>query len=53
MIADRANLLADLDAFFAEHRCCGDLAGGMDGDRVWLACECGGVIGRRVDEEDQ
>jgi hypothetical protein len=43
----RANLLADLDAFFTEHRCCGDLAG----DRVWLACECGAVIGRSVDEE--
>jgi hypothetical protein len=37
MIADRrTNLMADLDAFYTEHRCCGDLAGG-DGRRPGVA----------------
>jgi hypothetical protein len=49
MITDRrANPLADLDAFFTEHRCCGDLSGDIDGDRVWLACACGVRIEREV-----
>jgi hypothetical protein len=37
-------LLAALDAFVQEHRRCGDLDGGVDGERVWLACDCGGGI---------
>jgi hypothetical protein len=41
-------LLSDLDAFYTEHRCCGGLDGGVDGDRVWLACTCGGLIKRGV-----
>jgi hypothetical protein len=35
------SLLDDLDAFSLEHRCCGDLDGGVDGDIVWFACTCG------------
>ena len=33
-----------LIAFVEEHRRCGDLDGGVDGERVWLACECGAAI---------
>jgi hypothetical protein len=28
-------LLDDLDAFYLEQRRCGELAGGVEGDRVW------------------
>jgi hypothetical protein len=35
------SLLTDLDAFSTEHRCCGDLDAGVDGDIVWMACDCG------------
>ena len=34
-------LLAALDAFMQEHRRCGDLDGAVDGDQVWMACDCG------------
>jgi len=37
-------LLAALDAFLQEQRRCGDLDGGTDGERVWLACACGARI---------
>jgi len=38
------SLLTELDAFYLEHRCCGELDGGVeDGSgrqvRVWLDCE--------------
>ena len=36
-----AALLAALDAFLQEHRRCGELDGGLDGDTVWLVCSCG------------
>jgi hypothetical protein len=50
MIADRrANLLADLDAFFTEHRDCGELGSGVEGDLAWMACECGARIEREAD----
>ena len=29
------------DAFLQEHRRCGELDGGLDGDTVWLVCSCG------------
>jgi hypothetical protein len=35
------SLLTDLDAFSTEHIRCGDLDGGVDGDIVWFACDCG------------
>ena len=41
-------LLAALDAFMQEHRRCGELDGGMDGDRVWLTCDCGAGIAHPV-----
>jgi hypothetical protein len=34
-------LLTELDAFFIEHRRCGELDAGVDGLIVWIACECG------------
>jgi hypothetical protein len=33
------SLLTELDAFFTDHRRCGDLDGGVDGPIVWMACE--------------
>jgi hypothetical protein len=34
-------LFESLDAFFQEHQYCGELDGGVDGDRVWMTCMCG------------
>jgi hypothetical protein len=34
-------LLTDLDAFFTEHRRCGELEASVDGAVVWIACDCG------------
>ena len=43
-------LLLDFDAFFLEHRLCGDLNDGTDDERAWLACvACGARIERPVD----
>jgi len=42
--------LATLDAFLQEHRPCGDLGGGMDGETVWLACSCRAQIVHPVKE---
>ena len=38
------DLLAALDAFMQEHRRCGELDGGVDGDRVWMVGDCGAGI---------
>jgi hypothetical protein len=43
-------LLAALDAFVQEHRRCGELDGGVDGERVWMACECRATVVRRLDQ---
>jgi hypothetical protein len=32
------SLLADLDAFYTEHRRCGELEAGADGPVVWMSC---------------
>jgi hypothetical protein len=45
------SLLTDLDAFYLEHRACGDLDGNREGPVVWFACECGARITRRVAED--
>src|SRR5678816_4539054 len=42
-------LLADLDAFFQEHRRCGDLDSAVEDDRVWMSCTCGAVISRTLE----
>jgi hypothetical protein len=44
------SLLTDLDGFSTEHHCCGDLDGGVEGDIIWMACDCGARMTRRVDE---
>ncbi len=41
-------LLAALDAFLQEHRRCGELDGGVDRERVWLACDCGAGIAHPI-----
>ena len=46
------SLLTELDAFFTDHHDCGDLDAGIDGPIVWIACDCGVRMTRRVDEED-
>jgi hypothetical protein len=48
-------LLAALDAFLQEHRRCSDLDGGVEGERVWMACDCGAGIAHRLEprEPDQ
>jgi hypothetical protein len=46
------DLLTDLDAFSLEHRRCSDLDGGADGPVVWIACDCGASMARRVNEDD-
>ena len=43
-------VLTDLDAFYTDHRLCGDLDAGVDGPVVWFACACGVRIARRADE---
>ena len=40
------SLLAELDAFYTEHRRCGELEAGVAGPTVWIA------MARRVEEED-
>jgi hypothetical protein len=44
------SLLTDLDGFHTEHRCCGDLDAGVEGEVVWIDCECGARIARRADD---
>ena len=45
------DLLTDLDAFFTDHRQCGDLDAGVEGPTVWFDCECGAQA-RRADDGD-
>ena len=44
------SLLTELDAFFTDHRQCGDLDAGLDGAVVWIACDRGARMARRADE---
>jgi len=42
-------LMLDLEAFHQEHRQCGrPLDGGVEDDRVWIACSCGATIRRHA-----
>jgi hypothetical protein len=45
------SLLTELDAFFTDHRRCGDLDAGVEGEVVWIA-DCGASMARRVDGAD-
>jgi hypothetical protein len=40
-------LLADLDAFYTEHRRCGELDGGIDDAMVCIACDWEASMARR------
>ena len=44
-------LLTELDAFFTDHRQCGDLDSGVEGPVVWISCECGASMARRADDD--
>jgi hypothetical protein len=44
---------AALDAFLREHRGCGDLDGGADGDVIWMNCDCGAGIAHPVEPAEQ
>jgi hypothetical protein len=46
------SLLTELDAFYVDHRRCGDLDAGVDGVVIWFDCECGARIARRADDGD-
>ena len=37
-------ILDALDAFLQKHRRYGELDGGVEGERVWMACSCGGAL---------
>ena len=43
------SLSAALEAFILEHGYCGELDGGVEGDRVWMTCTCDAVINRSAD----
>jgi hypothetical protein len=38
-------------AFYQEYEYCGDFDGGVEGDRVWMACTCGAAINRDADRD--
>jgi hypothetical protein len=46
------SLLTDLDAFYLDHRRCGELEARVDGAVVWVDCECGARIAGLADEGD-
>ncbi len=46
-------LLAAPDAFPQEHRRCGELDAGVERELVWMACDCGAVLRRRLDERSK
>ena len=48
-----ATLLSELNAFYLEHRRCGELDAGIEGERVWMTCECGARIRRLIDDESR
>ncbi len=43
-----SSLLHALEAFYQEHRRCGDLDGGVEGERIWMTCSCGAALVRVV-----
>jgi hypothetical protein len=46
-------LLVELDAFYLDHRRCGELEAGVDRPTVWMDCECGATVVWRVDDEER
>ena len=52
MLDQRGRTLFDaLWAFHQEREYCGELHGGVEGDRVWMTCTCGAVINRDADRD--
>jgi hypothetical protein len=49
--AEEVTLFDALQAFFREHHYCGELDGGVEGDRVWMTCTCGAAINRNADRD--
>jgi hypothetical protein len=49
-VISSTRLGAVLEAFILEHEYCGDLDGGVEGDRVWMTCTCGVAINRPTDD---
>jgi hypothetical protein len=48
------SFIDDLDAFYLEHRRCGQLEGGVQGECVWMACEpCGAQLAQPILDEPQ
>jgi len=43
-----AAISAALEAFYLEHRYCGELESDVEDDRVWMTCTCGAVLVRVV-----
>jgi hypothetical protein len=41
-------LIVAIDAFVQEHKRCGMLDGGVDRERVWLACDRGAGISHPI-----
>jgi hypothetical protein len=46
------SLLTEPDAFYTEHRRCGELEVGVEGPTVWFDCECGARIAGRAGDGD-
>jgi hypothetical protein len=46
------SVLTELDAFYLDHRRCGELEAGVEGPTVWFDCECGARIARRAADGD-
>jgi hypothetical protein len=47
----RGDLLTALDAFYLDHRQCGELDASVDGSVVWFDCVCGASMPRRAVED--
>jgi hypothetical protein len=53
----RGELAGALDAFYLEHRRCGEFEAGLDQKGtarviVWMSCSCGGQLARHVDPDN-
>jgi hypothetical protein len=48
-LSSTTELLVALDAFLQAYQRRGELDGGVDGRRVWMACNCGATIAHRVE----
>jgi hypothetical protein len=46
------SVLTDHDAFYTDHRRCGDLDAGVAAVVIWFDCECGARIAHRADDGD-